>query len=221
MREGTTVFLPVFHPGALFYFGDGHAAQGDGEVCGSGLETSMEVAFRFGLRKGKPIAWPRFEDAEHIMVAGSARPLSDALRIAFVELVQWLVADYGFEQGGRLPARLAGRRGPRGQHGRPALHGRRQVPEDASCRPVDGPWSARPVTGPCDSRKRATSSQVPVRSRRSAKPFSAARAWSGGKTEQDVEGVAGSGRWSASATPRPAPPMPGHGRGSHHDKVPI
>jgi acetamidase/formamidase len=98
VREGTTVYLPVFHPGALFYFGDGHAAQGDGEVCGSGLETSMEVAFRFGLRKGKAIAWPRLEDAEHIMVAGSARPLSDALRIAFVELVEWLVVEHGFSK---------------------------------------------------------------------------------------------------------------------------
>jgi acetamidase/formamidase/creatinine amidohydrolase/Fe(II)-dependent formamide hydrolase-like protein len=96
VREGTTVFLPVFHPGALFYFGDGHALQGDGEVCGSGLETSMEVSFRFGLRKKKTIAWPRLEDAEHVMVAGSARPLSDALRIAFVELIGWLVDDYGF-----------------------------------------------------------------------------------------------------------------------------
>src|SRR6185503_18188760 len=96
VREGTTVYLPVFHPGALFYFGDGHALMGDGEVCGSGLETSMDVAFRFGLLKKKTIAWPRFEDAEHLMVAGSARPLTDALRIAFVELIGWLVADYGF-----------------------------------------------------------------------------------------------------------------------------
>ena len=96
VREGTTVYLPVFHKGALFYFGDGHALQGDGEVCGSGLETSMEVAFRFSLQKKKTIAWPRLEDAEHIMVAGSARPLSDALRIASVELIEWLVADYGF-----------------------------------------------------------------------------------------------------------------------------
>jgi len=96
VREGTTVYLPVFHPGALFYFGDGHALQGDGEVCGSGLETSMEVAFRFGLLKKKAIEWPRLEDATHIMVAGSARPLSDALRIAFVELIAWLEADYGF-----------------------------------------------------------------------------------------------------------------------------
>lgn len=98
VREGTTVYLPVFHDGALFYFGDGHALQGDGEVCGSGLETSMDVAFRFGLVKGKAIRWPRLEDAEHIMVAGSARPLSDALRIAFVELIGWLVNDYGFDK---------------------------------------------------------------------------------------------------------------------------
>jgi acetamidase/formamidase len=98
VREGSTVYLPVFHPGALFYFGDGHALQGDGEVCGSGLETSMDVAFRFGLRKGKKIAWPRFEDAEHIMVAGSARPLSDALRIAFVELIGWLTSEHGFDR---------------------------------------------------------------------------------------------------------------------------
>lgn len=96
VREGTTVHLPVFHSGALFYFGDGHALQGDGEVCGSGLETSMDVAFRFGLQKKRTIAWPRLVDAEHLMVAGSARPLSDALRIAFVELIDWLVADYGF-----------------------------------------------------------------------------------------------------------------------------
>ncbi len=96
VREGTTVQLPVFHPGALFYFGDGHALQGDGEVCGSGLETAMDVTFRFQLKKKQTIAWPRLEDAEHLMVAGSARPLSDALRIAFVELIGWLVADYGF-----------------------------------------------------------------------------------------------------------------------------
>lgn len=98
VREGSTVYLPVFHPGALFYFGDGHALQGDGEVCGSGLETAMDVAFRFGLKKKKKIAWPRIEDAEHIMVAGSSRPLSDALRIAFVELIGWLTSEYGFDR---------------------------------------------------------------------------------------------------------------------------
>jgi acetamidase/formamidase len=96
--EGTTVYLPIFHEGAYFYFGDGHALQGDGEIVGSGLETTMDVALQFDLIKGRTIAWPRYEDAEHIMVAGSGRPLIDAFRIAQVELIDWLVADYGFDR---------------------------------------------------------------------------------------------------------------------------
>jgi acetamidase/formamidase len=98
VAEGAAVHLPVFHPGALFYFGDGHAAQGDGEIVGSGLETTMDVTFRFELRKGQRIRWPRIETADHIMVAASVRPLIDALRIAYVELIDWLVAEYGFEK---------------------------------------------------------------------------------------------------------------------------
>ncbi|HSK10347.1 MAG TPA: acetamidase/formamidase family protein [Vicinamibacterales bacterium] len=98
IREGATVHLPVFHEGALFYFGDIHAAQGDGEVCGSGLETTAVVTMQFDLVKGRRIAWPRIEDDGHLMVAGSARPLIDAFRIAHVELIEWLVADYGFEK---------------------------------------------------------------------------------------------------------------------------
>jgi acetamidase/formamidase len=98
IREGATVFLPVYHEGALFYFGDIHAAQGDGEVCGSGLETTAIVTLQFELVKGKKIVWPRIEDANHLMVAGSGRPLIDAFRIAHVELIEWLVADYGFEK---------------------------------------------------------------------------------------------------------------------------
>jgi acetamidase/formamidase len=98
VREGTTVYLPIFHEGAYFYFGDGHALQGDGEICGSGLETTMDVVLKIDVIKGRTIAWPRLEDAEHLMVAGSARPLVDAFRIAQVELIDWLVADYGFER---------------------------------------------------------------------------------------------------------------------------
>ncbi|MBP1634995.1 MAG: Acetamidase/Formamidase family protein [Acidobacteria bacterium] len=98
VREGATVSLPVFHEGALFYFGDIHAAQGDGEVCGSGLETTGIVTMQFELVKGKRIAWPRIEDATHIMAAGSGRPLIDAFRIAHVELIEWLVAEYGFDK---------------------------------------------------------------------------------------------------------------------------
>jgi acetamidase/formamidase len=98
VREGATVYLPVFHDGALFYFGDGHALQGDGEIMGSGLETTMDVTLQFDLIKGKRIRWPRIEDDDYIMVVGSVRPLVDAMRIAYVELIDWLVADYGFEK---------------------------------------------------------------------------------------------------------------------------
>ncbi len=98
VREGVTVYLPVFHDGALFYFGDGNALQGDGEIIGSGLETTMDVTFQFDVLKGKRIRWPRVEDDQQIMVLGSVRPLIDALRIAYVELIEWLVADYGFEK---------------------------------------------------------------------------------------------------------------------------
>ncbi|MGH9308169.1 MAG: acetamidase/formamidase family protein [Vicinamibacterales bacterium] len=97
-REGTTVMLPIFYEGAYFYFGDGHALQGDGEICGSGLETTMDVTFQFDLIKGRRIRWPRMEDAEDIMVAGSGRPLVDAFRIAQVELIEWLIEDYGFDR---------------------------------------------------------------------------------------------------------------------------
>lgn len=98
VTAGATVYLPVFHAGALFYFGDGHALQGDGEIIGSGLETTMDVTFQFDLIKGRSIRWPRIENDSHIMVAGSARPLVDAMRIAYVELIEWLVADFGFEK---------------------------------------------------------------------------------------------------------------------------
>ncbi|MGQ0732852.1 MAG: acetamidase/formamidase family protein, partial [Acidobacteriota bacterium] len=98
VTQGATIHLPVFHPGALFYFGDFHALQGDGEIVGSGLESTADVTFQFDVIKGKRIRWPRIENDEYIMVAGSVRPLVDAMRIAYVELIEWLVADYGFDK---------------------------------------------------------------------------------------------------------------------------
>jgi acetamidase/formamidase len=98
VRPGTTVYLPIFHDGAYFYFGDGHARQGHGEVAGTGLETSMDVVLRLDVIKGKTIDWPRLEDERYLMVAGSARPLMDAFRIAHVELIEWLEQDYGFDR---------------------------------------------------------------------------------------------------------------------------
>jgi acetamidase/formamidase len=97
VTAGATVYLPIFHEGAYFYFGDVHARQGDGEISGTGLETSAEVTFEFDLIKDQTIAWPRLENDTHIMVLGSVRPLQDAMRIAYVELVRWLEADYGFD----------------------------------------------------------------------------------------------------------------------------
>ena len=96
--EGATVYLPIFHEGAYFYFGDGHALQGQGEIAGTGLETTMAVVLQLDLVKNKPIDWPRLEDEEFIMVAGSARPLIDAFRLAHVELIEWLEEDYGFDR---------------------------------------------------------------------------------------------------------------------------
>ncbi len=98
VAEGATLYLPVFHDGAYFYFGDGHALQGDGELCGSGLETTMEVTFQFDLIKGRKLAWPRIETGEFLMTIGSVRPLSDALRIAAVEMIEWLEADYKLDR---------------------------------------------------------------------------------------------------------------------------
>jgi acetamidase/formamidase len=98
VTQGATIYLPVFHPGAQFYFGDFHALQGDGEIAGSGLESTADVTFQFDLIKGQRIRWPRIENDEHIMVAGSVRPLIDALRIAYVELIDWLVTEYGFDK---------------------------------------------------------------------------------------------------------------------------
>jgi acetamidase/formamidase len=97
---GVKLMLPVSEPGALLFVGDGHARQGDGEVVGNALETSMDVEFRVDLIKNKRIGWPRLENDEYIMVAGSARPLLQALQHATTEMQRWLMADYGFNERG-------------------------------------------------------------------------------------------------------------------------
>jgi amidase len=93
-RPGYTLYLPVNAPGALLYIGDGHAAQGDGEIAGTAIEVPMRVRLQLDLIKGRKIAWPRFENDTSIMAVGAYRPLDDALRIAFTELVGWIHADY-------------------------------------------------------------------------------------------------------------------------------
>jgi acetamidase/formamidase len=92
---GNTIYFPVNEPGALLYMGDGHAVQGDGEIAGTAIEVPLRARLQIDVIKGKQIAWPRFENDKSIMVAGSYRPLDDALRIAFSELVGWMHTDYG------------------------------------------------------------------------------------------------------------------------------
>jgi amidase len=97
-RPGYTLYLPVNAPGALLYLGDGHAAQGDGEVAGTAIEVPLRVRLQVDLIKRKKIAWPRFENESSLMAVGAYRPLDDALRIAFTELVGWIHADYGLSE---------------------------------------------------------------------------------------------------------------------------
>lgn len=94
---GTTAYFPVFAPGALFFLGDGHFAQGDGEIVGTGIETSFEVQFTVRVLKDWTISWPRGETAADIFTLGNARPLDQALQHATTEMIAWLGADYGLD----------------------------------------------------------------------------------------------------------------------------
>src|SRR5438128_479426 len=96
--EGVTMYFPVFEPGALFMIGDGHAAQGDGEIMGAAIETSFDVQFTVEVIKGKKINWPRLENRQYIMSIGSTRPLMDALRLACSDMINWLATDYGYDR---------------------------------------------------------------------------------------------------------------------------
>ena len=96
-ETGAMVYFPVAVEGALLFVGDGHAVQGDGEIAGTGIEISFDVQLTVKLLKGKTIAWPRGENQTHILTAGNARPLDQALQHATSEMVRWLEADYGLD----------------------------------------------------------------------------------------------------------------------------
>jgi len=95
---GNTVYLPVNVPGALLFLGDGHAAQGDGEVCGVAAEVPTTGTLTIDVIKDRGTPTPRIESDEFLMSVGSARPMEDAARIAFYDLVTWLSTDYGFDR---------------------------------------------------------------------------------------------------------------------------
>ena len=100
MNAGVKLMLPVFEPGALLFIGDGHALQGEGEVVGTGIETSMDVEFSVQVVKKKALQWPRLENDTYVMVLGSERPLLQALQHATSEMHRWLMQDYGLSERG-------------------------------------------------------------------------------------------------------------------------
>src|SRR5262249_25008266 len=99
--EGAVIILPVYHPGALLYMGDGHALMADGEPTGTGVETSMDVEFSVEVRKKMDLTGPRVETADYLISVGSQpefqSSLDRALQLATTDMVQWLVKGYQME----------------------------------------------------------------------------------------------------------------------------
>ncbi|HEV8562654.1 MAG TPA: acetamidase/formamidase family protein [Actinophytocola sp.] len=97
MRAGVTAYFGVNVEGALFSLGDGHARQGEGEACGTGVEVAMNTVLIVDLIPGAMTPWPRLESDTHLMTVGAARPLENAYRVAQVDMITWLSALYGID----------------------------------------------------------------------------------------------------------------------------
>lgn len=100
MGPGCRVTLPIAVDGALFFLGDCHAVQGDGELCGIGaIEIRTHTTVVLDLApKPQRMVWPRIETPGHIGAVACARPLEDAFRLSVEELVKWMADDYGFSE---------------------------------------------------------------------------------------------------------------------------
>ncbi|NDW05529.1 acetamidase/formamidase family protein [Jiella pacifica] len=98
VAPGAVIYLPVNTEGAYLYVGDCHAAQGDGELCGVAIEHPTVTTLRVDLIKGWTIKTPRLENEKFYMTIGSARPMEDAARGAYRELIRWMAADFGFDE---------------------------------------------------------------------------------------------------------------------------
>jgi amidase len=93
ITEGSTLYMPVFVPGALFSLGDGKAVMADGEVNGVGIEVSLKVTVKLDLRKDKKLVRPRLENSTHVMTVASAKTVEDASRIALKDMVELLTEE--------------------------------------------------------------------------------------------------------------------------------
>jgi len=98
VAPGAVIYLPVNAPGALLYLGDCHAVQGDGELCGVALEIPATVELQIDLIKGWTIGAPCLENEAFFMCIGSARPMEDAARRAYRDLVRWLSKRTGMDE---------------------------------------------------------------------------------------------------------------------------
>ncbi|MBK1657631.1 acetamidase/formamidase family protein [Paracraurococcus ruber] len=99
VAPGAVVYFPVHHKDAYLYLGDCHARQGDGELCGVAVEMPAVATVQVDLIKGWSIPGVRLENEAFIMSVGSARPMEDAARMAYRDLIRWMVEDFGFEEG--------------------------------------------------------------------------------------------------------------------------
>jgi acetamidase/formamidase len=95
---GSSLFIPVHIKGALFEIGDGHAAQGNGEVDITAIETSLKAQLQFVVHKGKKLQWPRAETATHIITMGCDRDLNAATHIAVREMIKYLMEEKNMSQ---------------------------------------------------------------------------------------------------------------------------
>ena len=98
MRAGVTAYFPVNVPGGLLSIGDGHARQGEGEVCGTAVECAMSTVVVVDVVKGQAPGSPRIESDEFLMTTGSTRPLEDAYRMSQLDLVAWTGQLLGLEE---------------------------------------------------------------------------------------------------------------------------
>jgi acetamidase/formamidase len=98
LTSGSTIYLPVWNVGALFSTGDGHAAQGDGEVNGTAIETSLAGTFEFVVRKDLGWTIPRAETPTHYITFGLDPDLDDAARQCLKEMISWIIALTGIHK---------------------------------------------------------------------------------------------------------------------------
>jgi acetamidase/formamidase len=98
LTAGSTIYLPVWNDGALFSTGDGHAAQGDGEVCGTAIETSLKGTFEFRVRKDLDWRMPRAETPTHLITFGLDVDLDNAARQALRQMIEWITILTGIDK---------------------------------------------------------------------------------------------------------------------------